>query len=94
MEEFRLLREHLFLIAILGFFFSACSQTAISPDLEMAAGVYVHSGFEFYRWKEGFALMIWHDGTKSSFCTSSTNGQNHVMNYHVISKDNHIFDWQ
>ena len=36
---------------------------------------------------------VWHDGTKSSGCASSTNDQSFVMQCHAVSRDNYRFDW-
>jgi hypothetical protein len=55
--------------------------------------VYIHSGFEFYRWNEGLELMIWHEGIKSSGCASSTNDQDFILQCHAVSNDNYQFDW-
>lgn len=73
---------------------SACSSTPLPPSPEVVAGVYVRSGYEFYRWEEGIALMIWHDGIQSSDCASSTDEHSFVMRCHAISEQEVRFDWQ
>jgi hypothetical protein len=78
---------------ILGIAFSACSPTATLLDPETATGVYVHSGFEFYLWEEGLALMIWHDGTNHVSCSNSTNNQRYEINCNALAHNNNSFDW-
>jgi len=72
---------------------SACSGSTTPPSPESVAGVYVQAGYEFYRWEEGPALMIWHDGIQLSDCTSRTNEQILVMDCHALSEDDYRFDW-
>lgn len=73
-----------------------CSRVSTPPAPDMAAGVYVRAGYEYFHWKEGLAVMIWHDATKSSSCESSgsTSEVTHVVRCHAISEANHRFDWQ
>jgi hypothetical protein len=61
----------------------------------MAAGVYIQSGYEFYRWEEGLTLMIWFDGAKSSACSSSssTSDPQFVLQCHAVSRSDVRFDW-
>lgn len=82
-----------FLFFLSSFVLSACSSISKSPEPEMAAGVYIQSGYEFYQWDDGLALMIWHDGTKTLGCSSSTNGQIYVMTCQGVSNDNNAFRW-
>lgn len=66
------------LFILLGFILSTCSQAEILPDPETVSGVYVHAGYEYYRWEEGLRVMIWHDGIPHLSCSSFTNGQYEV----------------
>jgi hypothetical protein len=91
MQKQRLFSVHITLFAFFGFVFSACSPNAKLLDPETASGVYVHSGFEFYRWEEGMRLMIWHDGINHQSCSSSTNGQ-YEIECHGVSIGNHTFE--
>lgn len=61
----------------------------------MAAGVYIQSGYEFYRWEEGLTLMIWFDGAKSSACgsSSSTSDPLFVLRCHAVSRSDFRIDW-
>jgi hypothetical protein len=93
MEKLKFLSIHGSLIVILGFVFFACSPNATLPDPQMASGVYVHSGFEFYRWEEGLRLMIWHDGVNPLSCSSSTNGY-YEVECHGVSISNHTIAWR
>jgi hypothetical protein len=93
MEKFRFLGSHILLFMLLVIALSACSPDP-TTDPKIVAGVYVQSGYEFYRWEEGLALMIWHDGIVNSDCATSTNEQSFVVHCQAISKDNVRFDWQ
>lgn len=86
------------LLICLGFILSACSQAEILPDPETVSGVYVQSGYEYYRWEEGVQVMIWHEGISHLSCSSFTNGQyeveclgesigNHTVTWRLESKD-------
>jgi len=94
MEKHGLLSFQISLMVILGFVLCACLPKATLPDPETASGVYVHSGFEFYRWEEGLTLMIWHDGIRHSNCSTTTTGQRYDVTCQAISNDNHSFDWR
>jgi hypothetical protein len=86
------------LLIFLGFILSACSQAKILPDPETVSGVYVHTGYEYYRWEEGLQVMIWHDGIHHLSCSSFSNGQyenrcqgesigNHTVTWRLETKD-------
>ena len=79
-------------LVFLGFGLSGCVSTQPIPDPKTASGVYVQSGFEYYRWEEGLRLMIWHDGVNHLSCSSSTNG-NYEIECLGISIGNHTFEW-
>jgi hypothetical protein len=92
MKKHKLLFINSILIC-LGFILSACSQGKAFPEPETASGVYVHSGFEYYRWEEGLQVMIWHDGINHLSCSSSTNGQ-YEIECLGESMDAHTFAWR
>jgi hypothetical protein len=82
----------------LGFLLFACSPAKTLPDPEIASGVYIHAGYEYYRWEEGVQVMIWHEGIPHLSCSSFTNGQyeveclgesigNHTVTWRLESKD-------
>ena len=75
MKENRLKRIFALLFVFLGFILPACSHAMRLPDPETVSGVYIQSGFEYYRWEEGLELMIWHDGINHIGCSSFTNGK-------------------
>ncbi len=77
---------------ILGLFFSACLISPTPPSPEIVPGIYLQSGYEFYHWKEGLRLMIWHDGSKTSGCESSTNNQKFILQCYAQSDDYRV-DW-
>jgi len=81
------------LLICLGFILSACSQAEILPDPETVSGVYVQSGYEYYRWEEGLRVMIWHDGIPHLSCSSFTNGQ-YEVECQGESIGNHTVAWR
>lgn len=93
MEDFRLLKVRIIFCTILGFTIAACSVASTPPRPEIIPGVYMQSGFEFYRWNEGLTVMLWHDGIKSSGCESSTRQQNFAMQCFAVSEDGQRFNW-
>jgi hypothetical protein len=93
MEKFKLLNVHLLFFFLSALALSACAADKPIPDPETAAGVYIQTGFEFYRWEAGLRLMIWHDGIKSSDCATTTNSRSFELHCHAISNDGIRFEW-
>lgn len=93
MNNYYLLRVRFSLIALLVFVISACERHSTLPSHEIVPGVYLQSGFEFYRWKGGLAVMIWHDSIKNSGCEGSTLHQSDIMRCFAFSEDDRRFDW-
>ncbi|UCF62343.1 MAG: hypothetical protein JSV37_06505 [Anaerolineaceae bacterium] len=87
--------SYILLLAFSGFIFAACSPVSTPPGPDMAAGVYIQSGYEFYRWEEGLALMIWFDRAKSSACSSSSSTSDpvFVLRCHALTRSDVRFDW-
>lgn len=81
-----------FLIVHLVILISACVNDPPATP-ETIPGIYLQTGYEFYRWEESLVLMIWHDGIKSSICESSTDHTRFSMKCHAISVDGHRFEW-
>ncbi|MCJ7567530.1 MAG: hypothetical protein MUO58_08325, partial [Anaerolineales bacterium] len=52
--------------------------------------------YEYFHWKEGLDVMIWHDAIESSSCDSSgsTSAKTHVVRCQAISESKQSFDWQ
>ena len=92
MENSRIFGIFIKCLIILGFGLTGCVSTPSIPDPETASGVYVHSGFEYYRWEDGLRLMIWHDGIDHLSCSSSTNGYYEIECFGV-SIGNRTFAW-
>jgi hypothetical protein len=90
-----MIKSRLWLLALSGFLFTACSPASTPPGPDMAAGVYIQSGYEFYLWEEGLTLMIWFDGAKSSACSSSSSTSDpvFVLRCHAITTTDVRFDW-
>jgi hypothetical protein len=95
MMNLKRLKSHILLLVLSGFLFAACSPASTPPGADMAAGVYIQSGYEFYRWEEGLNLMIWFDGAKSSACSSSssTSDPTYVLRCHAVSRTDIRIDW-
>jgi hypothetical protein len=92
-ENFWSLKVWILFLILLSFVICACTHNPTPANPEIYAGVYIQTGYEFYRWKEGLRLMIWHDGTKSSDCVTSTNSGNVTLSCHAISNDDIRIDW-
>lgn len=95
MINLKRLKSHILLLTFLGFLFAACTPASTPPGPDMAAGVYIQSGYEFYRWEEGMNLMIWFDRAKSSACSSSSSTSDplFVLRCHAVSRSDVRFDW-
>lgn len=98
LKKIRLIRVFAPLFVFLGFVLTACSYAEILPDPETVSGVYIQSGFEYYRWEAGLRVMIWHEGINHLSCSSFTNGQyeiectgesigNHNLAWRLETKD-------
>jgi hypothetical protein len=95
MIDLKRLKSHILLFVLSGFLFAACSPASTPPGPDMAAGVYIQSGYEFYRWEEGLTLMIWFNGAKSSACSSSSSTSDpvFVLRCHALTRNDVRFDW-
>lgn len=73
----------------------SCVPRSTPPAPDMAAGVYVDAGFEYFHWEQGLAILIWHDAIQSSSCDSSGSTQDptHVVRCQATSGEN-SFNWQ
>ena len=91
----RILKSSIPIVISLVFLFG-CSPKTTPPAPDMAAGVYLQSGYELFHWSEGLNIMIWHDGVASSACASSgsTGKVAHIVQCHAISRESHHFDWR
>ena len=54
-------RRPVLLVLLVAAILGACASRTVLPDPELAEGTYEQAGFTFLRWKEGPAIMIWHD---------------------------------
>jgi hypothetical protein len=93
MNKYGLLRALVSIFAVLGFAATACSPAVIPPSPETAVGVYIHAGFEFYRWEGGLNVMIWHDGVHHTNCSTTTLGQHYEVKCQAISNHGHTYKW-
>ena len=74
----------------------SCARKSTPPAPNIAAGVYINAGYEYFDWAEGLALMIWHDAVQSSMCDSSgsTHDSKHVVQCSAVSREGPGFEWQ
>jgi hypothetical protein len=95
MTNLKRLKSYILFLAFSGFLFAACSSSSTPPGPDMAAGVYIQSSYEFYRWEEGLTLMMWFDGAKSSACSSSssTSDPQFVLGCHAVSRSDVRVEW-
>jgi len=88
------------LAALLAAGTAGCVPPSTPPDADVVAGVVDQVGYEFMRWEEGLAIMIWHDAPARSG-TSSTSGAGPLthgtpfrIEGYAESQDGHRFEWQ
>lgn len=81
--------------------FSGCASMTSPPAADVAAGgVYEQTSFEFLRWQEGLAIMIWYDfaGESGTFSTSEktsfTAAPYFKLQGYAESQDGDRFDWE
>lgn len=86
-------RDRLFLATFLIIFVTACVQSTPAPSPEIVPGIYIQSGFEFYRWEEGLTVMIWHDGIKSSSCENSIENRRYALRCSAANDEEYLFNW-
>jgi len=89
--------SHLSLLVVLvGLAVASCSLATTPPGPDMAAGVYIGAGYEFFKWQEGLAVMLWHDAVASSGCDSSgsTDDPTHTVQCRATSQIGRSFNWQ
>jgi hypothetical protein len=75
---------------------SACSPGSTPPGPYAAYGTVGQVGYVYYRWKEGLALMIWHDIAGSSMSSGSGSTTDPVYRLHgyAESQDGRRLDWE
>ena len=95
MSQVRL--RYLAILAILvGLGTSACWQRVTPPAPDSAGGVYEQAGYNYFRWKEGLAVMVWQDATATTSCNSfgSTDDPTHTVQCQAISETGQEVIWQ
>jgi hypothetical protein len=79
---------------------SGCAPRSTPPGADVTAGVFEQVGFEFLRWEEGLAIMMWHDFVGDSGCSSTSEGSGFTpdpiyrVEGYAESWDGHRFDWE
>ena len=93
-------RSHLIyllsLTILLGLGLAACFGRTTPPGPDMAGGAYESASYEYFHWREGLDIMIWHDAVSSSVCNSSgsTSSDTHVVQCQATSESGDDLFWQ
>ncbi len=84
------------LSVLLGLGLVACFGRTTPPGPDMAGGGYENAGYEYFHWREGLDILIWHDAVTSSFCNSSgsTSSDTHMVRCQAVSEDGFELFWQ
>jgi hypothetical protein len=73
---------------------SGCYRST-PPGAAIVGGKVGRGGFTFLRWKQGLAIMIWHDlASSSSQGSDSTGDPVYHLSSHALSSDGRRVDWQ
>jgi hypothetical protein len=78
---------------------SGCRTRTTPPGADIVAGVFEQAGFEFLRWEEGLAIMIWHDFLGDSGAFSESQGSAfstdpvYKLEGYAASGEGHRFEW-
>jgi len=97
------LKTKSFLAALVVMLVSGCSPAtptaapaAEAPAPNMAGGVYEQAGYQLFHWTQGLTVLVWHDATQSSVCSTSAGtgtGMN-VTPCTSVNGNDQAFDWQ
>ena len=79
--------------------FSGCASPATSmpPGADVDLGTFEQTSYTFLRWKEGLAIMIWHDfvlDSAGNHGPRSTTDPVYRAEGYAESKDGHRLDWR
>jgi hypothetical protein len=77
--------------------FSGCTPEHTPPGADVDLGTFEKTSYTFLRWKEGLAIMIWHDfvlDSAGSHGPSSTTDPVYRAEGYAESKDGHRLDWK
>ncbi|HUV88906.1 MAG TPA: hypothetical protein VMY80_04575, partial [Anaerolineae bacterium] len=75
--------------------FSGCAPSSTPPGPDVAGGKVEQGGFTFMRWKEGLAIMIWHNLESSTHHGSgSTTDPVYRLQGDAESQDGRHVDWR
>jgi hypothetical protein len=82
------------LIALLALSLSGCAYKSTPPGPGAAGGQYEGAAFSFLRWKEGLAIVIWHDlESFTSHGSGSTTDPVYRLQGSAESRDGRHVDW-
>jgi hypothetical protein len=87
----------LILLAALLVVFSGCTPEHTPPGADVEVGTFEQTSYTLVRWKEGLAILIWHDLVLDSASShnprSTTDPVSRVEGY-AESKDGHRLEWK
>jgi len=97
LKQKRELKRMFVLLTALLVAFSGCTPEHTPPGADVDLGTFEKTSYTFLRWKEGLAIMIWHDfvlDSASSHGPSSTTDPVYRAEGYAESKDGHRLDWK
>jgi hypothetical protein len=76
-----------------GFFLS---RRSTPPGADTAGSKLEQAGYVFLHWKEGLAIMIWHDALESGEGSGSGSTADPIYRYqgYAVSPEGHRFEWE
>lgn len=95
--ELELKRLLVLLAALLAIAFSGCTPDHTPPGADVDFGAFEQTSYTFLRWKEGLAIMIWHDfvlDSASSHGPMSTTDPVYRAEGYAESKQGHRLEWK
>ena len=76
------------------FFSSIFSNRPTPPGADTAAGTVGQASYVFLQWKEGLAVMIWHDSSASSSGSGSASDPTYRYQGYTESPGGQLFGWE
>jgi len=71
----------------------SCFRSSTTPAPDIAGGVYEFAGYEYFHWKEGLNILIWHDAIANSGCNSNSEDTT-LVQCQAMSEAGYDFFWQ
>ncbi len=96
----QLSRRFFIILLLLVISASGCDMNAMPPGADIAAGGFKQTGYGFMRWKQGLAIMVWHDvaGDTNIFSRGESAGLGtkpfYELQGYAASQAGRIFEWK